>query len=656
MSFQISDIVLYGPSDEPRVLTLRLGELNIITGSSKTGKSSLISIVDYCLGASECEVAYGAIRSTVKWYALRLVLETKQIFIARKAPKEGRQSSSAVYFDMASEVEIPPKNALLPTTNISAAIDLLSRAAGIADNVHEPLPGQTRHPLVANVKHALYFCFQPQDEIISRKNLFFQQDEPFIPQAIKDVLPYFLGAIEEDHITKVQRVRQLRQNLRRINRERDEAELLRGEGTYRAMALLREASDIGLIQLPAHDLAFNDAVALLRDLMEQPVPSPADFRANGDTSQYDRLLDEQAELTRRFRNADADLRDVRALVNERTRYADEGSIHVGRLRSIDLLPETDDIVNVCPLCASQTVHLPSNDELRDALTTIEKRLLNVRDDSPHLENLAAQLEAEVATLQEKLALKRASIEALQRSQRTVAEYRDLVGRIGHVKGRISIYLEAVPEASVEMNELDVSAHLLEQEISEIERDIDRYAMEERLDSLLSVISHKLTMTSRKLDLEHSEHPLRLDVKKLTVVADTPTGPVTMDMMGSGANWVGYHIAVHIALHEMFVEARRPVPRFLFLDQPSQVYFPADRDVDGRLEVGRDGAAVDEDRAAVLRMFELVRDTVASLGGQFQVIITEHADPDVEWYQDAVVERWRDGDALIPQDWIDLIES
>jgi len=98
MSFQISDIVLYGPSDEPRVLTLRLGELNIITGSSKTGKSSLIPIVDYCLGASECEVAYGAIRSTVEWYALRLILETKQIFIARKAPDEGRKSSSAVLF------------------------------------------------------------------------------------------------------------------------------------------------------------------------------------------------------------------------------------------------------------------------------------------------------------------------------------------------------------------------------------------------------------------------------------------------------------------------------------------------------------------------------------------------------------------------------
>ena len=72
MSFQITEIVLYGPVEEPRVLALRPGELNIITGRSRTGKPALISIVGYCLGAGECGVAFGPIRSTVEWYALRL--------------------------------------------------------------------------------------------------------------------------------------------------------------------------------------------------------------------------------------------------------------------------------------------------------------------------------------------------------------------------------------------------------------------------------------------------------------------------------------------------------------------------------------------------------------------------------------------------------
>jgi len=35
----------------------------------------------------------------------------------------------------------------------------------------------------------------------------------------------------------------------------------------------------------------------------------------------------------------------------------------------------------------------------------------------------------------------------------------------------------------------------------------------------------------------------------------------------------------------------------------------------------------------------------------QVIITEHADVTEDWYQAAVVERWRNGAALIPAAWL-----
>jgi hypothetical protein len=35
---------------------------------------------------------------------------------------------------------------------------------------------------------------------------------------------------------------------------------------------------------------------------------------------------------------------------------------------------------------------------------------------------------------------------------------------------------------------------------------------------------------------------------------------------------------------------------------------------------------------------------------FQVVITEHADIKEEWYQSAIVERWRGGAKLVPEDW------
>ena len=117
-------------------------------------------------------------------------------------------------------------------------------------------------------------------------------------------------------------------------------------------------------------------------------------------------------------------------------------------------------------------------------------------------------------------------------------------------------------------------------------------------------------------------------------------------MGSGENWVGHHITAHLALHEWFSLKKRPVPRFLFLDQPSQVYFPIDNDAEDILD-----NAKEEDRIAVLKMFGLIFDATRAISPDFQVIITEHADFKEQWYRDAIVERWRGDIKLVPLSWI-----
>ena len=42
MSMQILDIVIYSHDSQRRILSLRPGQVNIITGASKTGKSALV--------------------------------------------------------------------------------------------------------------------------------------------------------------------------------------------------------------------------------------------------------------------------------------------------------------------------------------------------------------------------------------------------------------------------------------------------------------------------------------------------------------------------------------------------------------------------------------------------------------------------------------
>ena len=160
MSFQILDIVLYGTNTERRILPLRPGQLNIITGASKTGKTALIEIIDYCLGSSKCSIPAGVIRNAVDWVGLRIQVPDGEIFLARKLPPANADSSSEVYYDIQTSIEIPQHADLRQTTNPSALEHILTQHAGIRENIHEPLPVQTRSPLAANIRHALFFSFK----------------------------------------------------------------------------------------------------------------------------------------------------------------------------------------------------------------------------------------------------------------------------------------------------------------------------------------------------------------------------------------------------------------------------------------------------------------------------------------------------------------
>jgi Protein of unknown function (DUF3732) len=84
----------------------------------------------------------------------------------------------------------------------------------------------------------------------------------------------------------------------------------------------------------------------------------------------------------------------------------------------------------------------------------------------------------------------------------------------------------------------------------------------------------MTRFAHELGLEHAADSVRLDLAQLTVVTDTDDGPIPLYRIGSAANWVGYHLATHLALHKFFTENERPVPRLLMFDQPTQAYYPS----------------------------------------------------------------------------------
>src|SRR5215211_3721390 len=98
MQFQIRSVVLW-PRDAPggpRVLAFEPGRLNVITGASKTGKSAIIPIIDYCLGADKCAIPVETIRNACSWFGIVVQTSEGQKLLARREP--GEQKSTGDMF------------------------------------------------------------------------------------------------------------------------------------------------------------------------------------------------------------------------------------------------------------------------------------------------------------------------------------------------------------------------------------------------------------------------------------------------------------------------------------------------------------------------------------------------------------------------------
>lgn len=123
-------------------------------------------------GGDSCNIADGIVRDNVAWYGLLLQFDNERIFVARKNPDKGQQTTSTSYIEIGEEIEVPESCDFISNTNSSGIEKTLTQRIGISENLNTPPEGQSRLPLAANIRHALYYCFQGQDEIAAKNFCF----------------------------------------------------------------------------------------------------------------------------------------------------------------------------------------------------------------------------------------------------------------------------------------------------------------------------------------------------------------------------------------------------------------------------------------------------------------------------------------------------
>lgn len=646
---QIKNIILYKNADKVRILPFKLGKVNIITGESKSGKTAIIDIIDYCLGSKDCKIAEGVIRENVYWFGLTVTFHEKdEFFIARMNPTIRNVGSiSELYIAKGPfNGEAPHFDIIEPNSNLDGLKEFLSRKIDIAENL-QVSENNTREPLEVNFKHSRFFCYQPQTLIAQRDYLFFNQTEPFVPQAIKDSLPYFLGAIREDSLKIEQEIASKKRDLNRLLREKNEADKIHADGVSKAFTLIDEAKQFGILESELIINEIKEALVALNSIKDWENNMKI-VETKGENSALKELIEKRNISKNELDKLEDTISATQSFVNTNFSYSEEVQQQKIRLEHIGLFTESDhNGYNSCPLCNNHIeTEIPSIAAINNSLRQLNQSLEETVREKPRLNKYIEGLGLQREALKDELTKIENSINALYHEQAEARSIRDLNLRRGKVIGRISLFLESIDFQ--EDKTIDNKIEFLRSEIEGLLSQIDKECKEEKLASIINKINLQMSTWVKDLDVEYEDSPIRFDLSKLTLIADTPTVSIPLYRMGSGANWVNYHLLIHFALHKHFVQAKRPVPRFLVIDQPSQVYFPPEKDINNSGII-----TVSADEIAVKKMFEFMINITENLAGNFQVIVTDHAYIKEGKFKDSVCEIWRDGKKLIPQNWIDF---
>jgi hypothetical protein len=646
---KIRSIHIYSHDGRRRDLQFKVNGLNVITGRSSTGKSALSEIIEYCMGRSTCNVPEGVIRDKVAWFAVIYEFAQEQVLIAKPIPAEGGASCSVCMQRRGTKLAAPEFRELAVNTDDDAVVALLSRLLGIPENRTEVAIEHSRESYNANVKHTYYYLFQKQGLVANKDQLFYRQNEPFQPQAIRDTLPILLGVSSNDRYELEIKLRIAQRNLKLNAKLLEQARDAIDTSQQRGISLFSEAKTVGIISQEYQQVAADGVIDALRAALKWK----PDSVAVDDGDRVSRLEDELSQLRKGRREIQSKIDAAHQFSMKAGGFESEAAEQKDRLASIKALPKNHETGKwQWPFCEKNlALGSPVAKVLLDELASLEAEMGIVAGERPKLEAYLSELEGKVQKIVDATKSKEAELSAAIAANEVLAEMGTRNNAAARVVGRISLFLENLV-SNEELALREKEHRRLKSKVDDLERKIGADNSNERLTSILNNISSRVSQYVRAFEAEFREFPVRLDLNSLTIVFDRAERMVPMGRTGGGENHLAYHLSALLALHEFAAQNNRPIPQFLLIDQPTQVYFPSEKvykEADGSIQK----TEADADLAAVRRLFKLLLKFTQKDVPGFQLIVTEHANLRDGWFQKALVELpWAKPPALVPESWPD----
>jgi hypothetical protein len=654
MELQILKIVLWPFSEafEPRQIEFKENVVNVVSGIAKTGKSAIIPIIDYCLGAEKCTIPVRVIRNTCEWFGVVVATSEGQKLFARRNPGDQR-STGDMYILEGAQIEVPKR---IPGRN--ASVDSIKRKldelSGLSSLQPDPDAPNSYHNSRPSFRDLAAFNFQPQNIVANPNVLFFKVDSNEHREKLRTIFPYILGAVSPGVLAARQELGRLQKEFRKRSNEMAALRAASERWVAEIRARMSQARELGLTTESVEGKSFQELIAALRRVVQH---SEINLRTTADTvtgaiDELGALGEEESSVSAILSGLRRRLESINELKASTSQYQNALGVQRDRLRVAEWLSQMHAADQSCPVCGNQMEQAASHlSELLIALQDVERTAASFETAPAVVDRELARVTSDISVAAERLRGIRTRIRATESTSKEAERRRYTLLAASRFIGSLESDLKTFGNAGQD-SELRQEIEELRSRIEALQKVLSGEQIEERTRRALSIIQGKISRILPTLDAENPDSPVSLDIDELTLRIQSLDREDYLWELGSGSNWVSYHIACLLALHDYFADqSASPVPNFMVVDQPSQVYFPAN--LNNTAQTPSAEPPEDEDVRAVRKIYRALSSETLKEGVKLQVIVCDHADASV-WQQVPniyLAASWRGNDQLVPTAWI-----
>lgn len=540
MNFYIHHIRLWFKGNHsPVTYDFYPNKVNVITGDSSTGKSSLLRIIDYCLLSSNPAIVQEVINENVDWYGLSFHLNQRDYVIARMAPGKGKPMEDIYFVEGKDFPEIP--HSVIDSAKLTR---YLNKEFGI-DNI---VLHQGKDALRVSFRNFLIFCYLTED-IIATMNLYF--DTAFFNDKLYDIfldqlLKLALGLDETRESGLKQALESYEKKLSSLDRSFKILTTKNKNFDKNINSIRNFLVDLGMVEFSEIATISQDEVHRRAYNLIQEYESV--YKRLKQKAELNELLEQQREIKRQ-------ISIIQKLKKEFEDYQ-------------KFLQESADSLMPIQYLTDHLDEVLLHDETKDLLSALSKSLVEIKKESAEKKLSTSDLisrEAQLNSQLESLKIKINEVSLVEKNLNdftwlySFIELKHLLDKVGYPRDMSKYETEF---ASINEKILEVKDLLHEQ----------RLLNKQRMDSLNEYVNIYYSMPHGVSDAYNSCIP-RYDELNRVLTLLRPEDNTLIKNVGSKSNYMYLHLCFFLGLHEAIIANKSSfVPNFMFIDQPSIPYY------------------------------------------------------------------------------------